>query len=121
MLQSIKDGTFKSVKRFTSGSELSGLCEVKDFKVRVVFMRLNKDSYAIISAFVKKSDNDKAYRASLFKKYSDFKLVEDELIDSLSDESFIRLHKTHEEEVFRKLNQSADKTLPLIKRKTGEE
>lgn len=55
LLNSIKDGTFKNVRRFLNYDDLAGLCEVKDFKVRVLFKRLDKNSYAIISAFVKKN------------------------------------------------------------------
>ena len=47
LFQSIKDGTFKNAQRFTGNNELNGLCEVKDFKVRVIFVRLSKDSYAV--------------------------------------------------------------------------
>ena len=120
LFQSIQDGTFKNVQRFARNSELAGLCEVKDFKVRVLFVRLNRDSYAVISAFIKKSDNDRAYRSSLTKKYSDYQLVEDSLIKNLSDEEFMNLHKDYETELIRKLTPSTDKSIPFIKKKGGE-
>lgn len=119
LFQSIKDGTFKNAKRFVSNSELAGLCEVKDFKVRVIFVRLNKDSYAVISAFVKKSDNDKGYRASLVKKYNDYQLVEDSLIRNLDNPEFMQMQKDYEQELFRKLSPSSEKT-PTVKKKGGE-
>lgn len=120
LFQSIKDGTFKNVQRFARNSELAGLCEVKDFKVRVLFVRLNRDSYAVISAFIKKSDNDKAYRASLVKKYFDYQLVEDRLRKNLDNREFMSLNKTYEAELFRKLSPSSEKTTPLVKKKGGE-
>lgn len=119
LFQSIKDGTFKNVQRFSRNSELAGLCEVKDFKVRVVFVRLNHDSYAVISAFIKKSDNDKAYRSSLTKKYTDYQQVEDALIRNLDNEEFMQMQKDYEAELFRKLSPSSEKT-PVVKKKGGE-
>lgn len=119
LFQSIKDGTFKNVQRFTGNNELNGLCEVKDFKVRVIFVRLSKDSYAVISAFIKKSDNDKGYRAAVVKKYNDFQLVEDRLKQSLSNPDFMKAQKDYEQELFRKLSPSPEKT-PVVKKKGGE-
>lgn len=118
LFQSIKDGTFKNVQRFTGNNELNGLCEVKDFKVRVIFVRLSKDSYAIISAFTKKSDNDKAYRAAVIKKYNDFQLAESSLRKNIQNEEFLELHKTYETELFEKLSPTT-KT-PVLKKKGGE-
>ena len=118
LFQSIKNGTFKNVQRFTGNNELNGLCEVKDFKVRVIFVRLTKDSYAIISAFTKKSDNDKAYRAAVIKKYNDFQLAESSLRKNIQNEEFLELHKTYETELFEKLSPTT-KT-PVLKKKGGE-
>lgn len=118
LFQSIKDGTFKNVQRFTGNNELNGLCEVKDFKVRVIFVRLTKDSYAIISAFTKKSDNDKAYRAAVIKKYNDFQIAESSLRKNIQNEEFLELHKTYETELFEKLSPTT-KT-PVLKKKGGE-
>lgn len=118
LFQSIKDGTFKNVRRFSSHNDLVGLCEVKDFKVRVIFVRLNHDSYAVISAFIKKSDNDKAYRASTIKKYYDYQNVENALISNLDNEEFMEMQKTYEQELFRKLSTS--EKAPVLKKKGGE-
>lgn len=118
LFQSIKNGTFKNVQRFTGNNELNGLCEVKDFKVRVIFVRLTKDSYAIISAFTKKSDNDKAYRAAVIKKYNDFQIAESSLRKNIQNEEFLELHKTYETELFEKLSPTT-KT-PVLKKKGGE-
>lgn len=118
LFQSIKDGTFKNVRRFSSHNDLVGLCEVKDFKVRVIFVRLNHDSYAVISAFIKKSDNDKAYRASTIKKYFDYQNVENALISNLGNEEFMEMQKTYEQELFRKLSTS--EKAPVLKKKGGD-
>ena len=62
LFQSIIDGTFKGVERFAStNNTLAGISKVKDFKIRVAFDRIDKDKYAVITAFTKKSDNAKSY------------------------------------------------------------
>lgn len=119
LFRSIKDGTFKNVQRFDSNSSLAGLSEVKDFKVRVLFVRLNSDSYAVISAFTKKTDNDKAYRTATIKKYSDYKTIETRLIENLSNPEFMQLQQEYETELFRKLSPS-DKITPVVKSKGGD-
>lgn len=120
LLLSIKDGTFRGAKRFGGHNELTGLCEVKDFQARVLFVRLNEDSYAVISAFIKKSDNDRAYRASTIKKYTDYQAVEKKLIENLNNEEFMELNRQYENELFRKLALSEEKSVSITKKKGGE-
>ena len=61
LFQSIQDGSFKRVKRFLNNNKLVGISEVRGFKPRVVFDRIGKNDYAIITAFLKKCDNDRGY------------------------------------------------------------
>ena len=87
LITSIVDGCFKNVKRL-KGDNLSHIFEVKAFKIRVVFARLDENSFALITAFIKKSDTDKLYRESLISKIKDYYLIEEKLKKSLLDESF---------------------------------
>lgn len=119
LFQSIKDGTFKNVRRFKNNEDLKGLCEVKSFKIRVLFTRLNHDSYAVISAFIKKSDKDKGYLNMVCSRYSDYKNIEDNLVSNLNNEEFMDLNKQYEEELFRKLAPS-QKEPSILKVKGGE-
>jgi hypothetical protein len=89
LINSIIDGTFKNVKMFKNDNNLIGLSEVKGFKIRVIFTRLNINSYALISAFIKKSDNDKFYHESLANKAFDYFQMENTLKSNLDDETFI--------------------------------
>lgn len=118
LFQSIIDGTFKNVQRFSRNSDLAGLCEVKDFKTRVIFKRLSKDSYAVISAFVKKTDNDKGYRNMLSSRYSDYLLMEDSLKANLDNEEFMSMQQLYTEELFNKVSPTS--ITPVIKVKGGE-
>ena len=119
LFRSIIDGTFKNVQRFSRNSDLAGLCEVKDFKTRVIFKRLSKNSYAVISAFIKKSDNDKGYRNMVSSRYSDYLLMEDSLKENLSNEEFISMQKLYTEELFNKVSKNT--STPQIKIKGGEQ
>lgn len=100
---SIKDGSFKNVKRFTNNAALTGLVEVKNPQSRVVFARLNENTYAIITAFVKKTQRDKGYVDSLKNKAADYKAISEILKRNLSNPEFLELHQQYEDELFRKL------------------
>ena len=100
---SIKDGSFKNVKRFTNNAALTGLVEVKNPQSRVVFARLNENTYAIITAFVKKTQKDKGYLDSLKNKAADYKTISEILKRNLSNPEFLELHQQYEDELFRKL------------------
>ena len=118
LFQSIIDGTFKNVQRFSRNSDLAGLCEVKDFKTRVIFKRLNKNSYAVISAFIKKSDNDKGYRNMLSSRYSDYLQIESTLKRNTENEEFMSMQQLYIEELFNKI--APTQLTPQIKIKGGE-
>ena len=93
LINSIVDGTFKNVKTFTNDNNLVGVSEVKAFKTRVVFTRLNYNTYALITAFIKKSDNDKLYHESLASKVFDYFLIENDLKRNATDEQFLNANE----------------------------
>ncbi len=89
LIDSIIDGTFKNVKIFTNNSELVGITEVKDFKIRVIFMRLNANTYALVTAFVKKFDTDKLNLESLVGKIKEYRGMESKLKENLNNPEFL--------------------------------
>ncbi|MBR5370411.1 MAG: hypothetical protein IK137_03820 [Bacilli bacterium] len=101
LLESIKDGTFKGFKVFNNNETLNGLLEVRRHLVRVVYQRLSKDCYAIISIFMKKTQNDNGYKKPIQIKYAEYKTIEKELKKSVNDPSFLEKHEKYEEEVFK--------------------
>ena len=106
LLQSIKDGTFKSVKRFTKNiTELSGLSEVRDTRIRIVFDRLDKNHYAIITAFVKKSDNDRGYQEPLKKKAISYRGKQTSLKKSLNNEEFLEENRKQTQQLLEMLER----------------
>ncbi|MBR2997721.1 MAG: hypothetical protein IKF37_01415 [Bacilli bacterium] len=105
LINSIVDGSFKNFKRFTgANNKLKSISEVKGFQVRVAFSRIGVDSYALISAFVKKSDIDKAYVETLIKKVSDYYNIKDSLIKNLDNEEFIKENNKNVSELYNLLN-----------------
>ena len=89
LINSIEDGTFKNVKRFKNNNDLIGVCEVKGYQVRVVFARIDKDTYGLITALVKKQDNDSNYRNFLKKRISEYRKVCPSLKKYISDEKIM--------------------------------
>ena len=115
LFTSIKEGTFKNIRRFTNHSTIAGICEVKGFKIRVIFSRLDKNSYAIISAFMKKQQNDKAYNEALKSKIGDYRPMVETLKQNLQNEEFMELQRQYEEELFRKLGSKSTQPKTLEK------
>lgn len=89
LINSIEDGTFKNVKKFKNNNDLVGVCEVKGYQVRVVFARIDKDTYGLITALVKKQDNDSNYRNFLKKRISEYRKVCPSLKKYISDEKIM--------------------------------
>ena len=59
LFKSIKDGTFKRAKRLNSNNlKTSSLSEVRGFKTRVLFDKLDENNYIIIMCVVKKCNYD---------------------------------------------------------------
>lgn len=120
LLSSIKDGTFKGVKKMRG--ELAGLTEVKDRPsgARITFMRLDKKTYAVISAFVKKSDNNKGYQKMVSNHYQTYLQAESSLKKAIKDPEFISMHQDIEQQIFQTLNPSYGQT-PVVLQKTIKE
>lgn len=110
LFNSIKDGTFKNVKRFTNNNRISGICEVKDYKIRVVFDRIGKNDYAVITAFVKKTDRDKGYLDALYLKSEKYLYQKENIKKNLENDEYRKLNKMYEKELFNRLaNIAVDK------------
>jgi len=110
LLNSIKEGIFKNVKRFTTiNNSTYGLCEVKDFKTRVIFDRIGENDYVVITMFIKKCDNDKGYIEPLKKKISEYRINSNNIKEKINDEEFILMQKNIDEEIVNKLSESNQK------------
>lgn len=94
LYDSIKNGTFKNAKRFNSANNKNKtLCEVKGFKTRIFFTRLNKNTYIILQLLVKKCNNDKLYKESSINRFSVFRNNEEQILNKLNDSNYILKNK----------------------------
>lgn len=102
LFDSIKDGTFKNVKRYNNSKNFltSSVAEVKDFKIRVVFDRISKNDYALITAFIKKNDNDKGYRTSLDLKIINYLKQKDRLKELVNNDEYMAKQGLLEKELY---------------------
>ena len=105
LIQSIVDGSFKRFKRFflTTNDTLADMAEVKKHGIRVVFKRLNKNTYAIITAFLKKTDRDLRYEENLKSIAAEYKKVENALYSNLENPEFMSLQEQYVQEMWNKL------------------
>ena len=116
LFTSIKDGTFKGVKKMQGA--LDGLSEVRDIPTgaRVTFMRLDHNTYAIISAFVKKTVNSSGYQRMVENHYQNYRQQEQALKNNLSNPEFMELHAQYETELFDRLRPEQAGKTPLSKK-----
>ncbi len=115
LFDSIISGKFKNRKRLSSNSAASGLLEVKDFKIRVVFSRLGPKEYCVITAFTKKTDNNKDYQEQLNLRAASFKKMESVLKENIQNEDFMQLQATYQEELYNLLGKNNEKPLQKVK------
>ena len=115
LFDSIQDGTFKGIKKFKNNNALNGIIEVKGFQVRVVFARLNKNTYALITAFIKKCDNDNGYVSVLKQKVADYRTISEQLKKNLSNPEFMDQQREYTEELYRLLGEQDSKGTSYVK------
>lgn len=103
LFDSIIDGTFKNIKKFDRNSPLAGFVELRKPGARVVFKRISRRKYAIITAFIKRKTNDSGYRETLINKINDFNKVQDSLKRIIDDSEFIKNNDLYVQELYRLL------------------
>ena len=92
----------------------AGFSEVRGFQVRIVFTRISKNQYALITAFTKKCDNDKGYRDSLAQKLSDYRLIEGKIKELAQDEEFLKENQLNVERLYALLGKVEEPTLKEV-------
>ena len=97
-------------------NKLVGISEVRGFKPRVVFDRIGKNDYAIITAFLKKCDNDKGYKESLELKIQKYMSQRDNMIKNLNNSEYRTLNEQYTNELFEKLGYNNENSKNIEKR-----
>ena len=104
LFKSIKDGSFKGGKRLnSSNNKTSSLSEVRGFKTRVLFDKLDENTYIIIMCAVKKCDFDNGYKKSLETRSLTYRAMRPKLLSQKSSEKSRSENKEIEKKLFLKL------------------
>lgn len=104
LFKSIKDGTFKGAKRLNSNNnKTSSLSEVRGFKTRVLFDKLDENTYIIIMCAVKKCDYDNGYKKSLETRSLTYRAMKPKLISQKDSKEYKDENKDIEKKLFLKL------------------
>ncbi|MBR3210977.1 MAG: hypothetical protein IKF71_03445 [Bacilli bacterium] len=109
LMGTIIKGTFKRIKRLTRGTNASligGATEVRGTKIRILFQRLNHDTYAVFSVFMKKTTNDSGLQNQLRTRIREFKDMENEIRANLSNSEFMEMNEDNLLELWNKLGYS---------------
>lgn len=112
LFDSIKTGEFKNFSRLSH----TGIFEVKDFKVRVLFARLTPDKYALISAFTKKVTTSKGYTELVNLRAANYFNSVDTLKANLDNEEFMKMQEDYEQELNNILGVTKDKPKVMMKK-----
>ena len=87
LLESMEDGTFKNIKKFSAVHQLlKGIIEIKEHGIRIVFDKINKDTYIVLDIFVKRSNCDMGYVHQLTNRVATYKKVEDDIKSTISED-----------------------------------
>lgn len=112
LYESIKNGTFKKVKRLTtSNNKANSVSEVRGFKTRIIFDKLDQNTYVILQIAIKKSDFDKGYKESLEKRVSAYKSQKERILNQLNDEIYMSENAESENRLVEILSQNKKKVM----------
>ena len=89
LIESIKNGTFKGVKRLINDLNLDlAISEVRGDGIRILFSRMDKNTYTLVTAFQKKTMSSKGYHEMIKSRIQSYKQVLEEFKYLLEEESY---------------------------------
>lgn len=101
LLESICNGTFKNFKTFANNGQLKGMSEVKGDGTRIIFDRINNNTYVIIYMFMKRTDKNASYHASLQNRNDLYKQNYDEMRDLLqNNDQYLEENRSIKEKLY---------------------
>lgn len=112
LFDSIKNGTFKGVKRLnTSNEKVNSISEVRGFKTRVMFDKIGKNTIVILKAVIKKSNFDRGYKEALEKRVSFYRIKKDHIVENIENEEYMLENLEYEKELYSMLSQNKRKVM----------
>jgi len=103
LLKSIQNGNFKNLKIFYNNGKLNGILEVKGNKTRILFQRITKDKYIILSMFMKTEDVSHYYHESLYQRVLKYRNSYDWICENIEKEEYLRKNEEYTLELERRL------------------
>lgn len=91
----LKKGNLKGIKRL----KIRGIYEIKMFKIRVIFIILDKNNFVILDAFMKKYDTSKVYRERILKLDSAISQALEYYKDNKDNLAFQGIHNGYYDEI----------------------
>lgn len=116
LVLSICNGTFKGIKRFNHNNVLSGICEVRGFQTRILFQRINKNTYALIDAFIKKGGMVRGYQDYIKLRVTDYKSISGKFKSMLDDPLFVAQNSENIERMNKILGIDSSEKAPTYKK-----
>ncbi len=114
LYESIKNGSFKNVKRLISiNNKVSSISEVKGNKVRILFDKVSSDTYVIIQIIIKKSDFDKGYKVSLENRVANYRSQKSFIKSNLNNKEYNEENENIENTLINTLSKNKVKGLTL--------
>ncbi len=106
LFTSIIDGTFRDSKPLIGNSRFNGILEVRnvDNNLRILYMPLSSNYYAILGAIIKKTDSNSYYRTSIMSMLNSFNSQKESLEKGLENPEFCRQQEAYTKALFEKLN-----------------
>lgn len=107
LLASIKDGSLKNVKTFHSKNRPAyyRIAEVKLNQTRILFKKINKDTFVIIDGFVKKCDTSTKYHDNLENKLTDFIEQKQTILKLIQNDEYLAHQQQETEKILEYLQE----------------
>ena len=114
LLNSIIVGNPLKMKRFNNNDTLIGLTEARDIdgNTRIIFDKIDNNTYLIIHAFIKKSDNDKLYKERIVNRYKLYLEQKSRILSNIENEEFLERQRSFIEQ----LENIFDKDIKQLKK-----
>ena len=104
----IKEDNIEKAKAFTNNAKLIGIHQVKEFKIRVVYKILDKDTAYVMQVRIKKDDNSLQDREDIIIRAQqadkDFKEIKGEIKDELKKLQLIEEHRKIRDRIIKSLS-----------------
>lgn len=99
LFNSIIDGTLKNFGTYNNNNKINNLFKVKLFKTRIIFSRINEDTFAVLGATIKKCDNDSRHRNFLHHLSLAYENQEQNLINIANNEELLKIEDEYKEKL----------------------